>query len=1062
MPEPIKHSNYLYFAAFCVTVFYTLLSFFSGFISGGLLTLVTLLLIAIAYYLNTNQKTKLSGYLLLFASLTFLINFDSNIADNTGFIFYYLVFFLIINSNQNLSTKSKYLSFILLVIVFILTNSTNFFPALGSAINNKYQINFTFYINLFFAFGIFSILQLKPKTGDYNTENLNSVNVPSYLNFIANNVDDAVWVLNQDLEIIYCNNVFNEISKNLKGTHLDKGKNGLAEIDDSELYNFWKGFYEETKKQGKANGQRNSLIKNKQVEYIIKAEIIDNVFIFIKAHKKENKESIELKTVTENTFPYEVLEDVVLEFDEKNICKAIWYSNANKLIYPESYYLNNNLTKLFDEPFKIKLTQLAQEARLENTSKQIDYSFKVNGVIKHYTAKIKPKEQNGLLVVIEDNTERKKLFLELNRHKEFLDKLINNLPVGISVKDVSKGLTYTLWNKEMQRLFNVSEKDVLGKTDAEIFKSFEQIEAYSETDNMVVESKEPLLINKLQITTDTGQLILRNIKLPLLDKQGNVQQIIGIIENITQITLTQEELETTERRLNFALSGSRDAVWDINLATGEVYFSPVFKKMLGYNENEDPQLSLNDLMFKEDLNAVNEKLVNHLTGKTDYYEAEYRLHKKDGSVLWVLDRGKICETDETGSATRITGTFTDITYKKQLEEQIIAAKNEAEGAAKAKSLFLSTMSHEIRTPMNAVTGMINLLAQNATNEQKELINTLKFSADNLMYLLNDILDFSKIDAGKLELEKIEFNLKPLAQKTIEMYGLKAKEKEINISLQFDEAIPQNLVGDPVRIGQVVSNLISNAVKFTQQGNILVEMILRNKTEDEASIEIAVSDTGIGIEENKLNFIFEAFSQAQTDISRNYGGTGLGLAICKKLVELFGSKIYVTSKPGVGSKFWFTIKLPYITKSNVAQIATDETTPTVSLQGMRVLVAEDNMLNQYVLTRFLTNWGIEFDTAENGLEAIEFFRKKKYDLILMDLQMPELDGIEATKVIRKTNKSVQIFALTANAFNDVKEKVMQIGMNDFITKPFQPNELLKKLIKVYEESKKQPVSLKLFN
>lgn len=1060
MQNNAEKINALYFLTFCTILLYVLLLWFSGNMLFGFFATVCAGIFIYGYALLLKNNVGLAQKLIIISCSVMLLMLDSRLSDNTGFIFYYLVLaFLLINTQ--LPGRLKSILTALAVSNIILVNFTNFMPQLGSAINNYYHTNFTLYTNLAYSL-LFVLFMHNKKSKSNDTIEIGSTeNNDIYKNILLHD-EQAILIADKAFNILFCNQKFKELSIRITGKHLVEGDN-IQTFFKHEPNSFFMNLLQDAVTLGRKETVLEKNHNNQKELYKVVATLADDKIV-VKANIDKAKTEVVINDSNQKLGDIlKYFDDVLIVFDANNLCVDVIYSQADKLIFPENYYHQKSITTLFDEPFKVKFSQLVNEARTTNQNKQTEFTIKVNGVVKHYAARIIPQLNKQVFILLKDETYFKNQLKEAAKQKEFLDKLIANIPMGICVKNIKEGMKYTLWNKEMERLFKLKESDVLGKTDKEVFGSFEQFEAYTETDNMVIESKEPLLINKLQINSDNINLILRNIKLPILDKKGNVEQIINIIENITHITKTQEELELAESRWNFAITGSRDAVWDINLTNNDVYFSPVFKKMLGYSEDEEPEIVLNDIILKDDLEKVNAKLMEHLTGKTDFYEAEYRMIKKDGSIIWVLDRGKICEKDEAGNPLRITGTFTDITYRKQLEEQLIAAINEAESAARAKSLFLSTMSHEIRTPMNAVTGMINLLVDNVQPEKKELVNSLKNAADSLMYLLNDILDFSKIDAGKIELEHIEFNLKDIAEKTVELYQIKAKGKEIDISLQYDDKIPAVLIGDPIRIGQVLSNLVSNAVKFTNQGNVLIEMILRSKNENHASIEFAVSDTGIGIEENKIPYIFDAFSQAQSDISRNFGGTGLGLAICKKLVELFGSKIYVTSKPGIGSKFWFTIRLPYVDKTSI-NINDNQTEgiPAVSLHGMRVLIAEDNKMNQYVLVKFLTNWGVEFDMAENGLQATELFKKKKYHLVLMDLQMPEMDGFEATKIIREINTQIPVFALTANAFSDVKEMAYKIGMNDFIAKPFQPSELLKKLVKVYQETKKQPVNFKLFN
>jgi signal transduction histidine kinase/CheY-like chemotaxis protein len=386
----------------------------------------------------------------------------------------------------------------------------------------------------------------------------------------------------------------------------------------------------------------------------------------------------------------------------------------------------------------------------------------------------------------------------------------------------------------------------------------------------------------------------------------------------------------------------------------------------------------------------------------------------------------------------------EITKRKEVESQLLLAKDEAEQASHAKSEFLSIMSHEIRTPLNAVIGMGHLLLKhNPREDQIANLTALKTSADHLLVLINDILDFNKIESGKLELEESVFNIKKLITDIITGNKNSADERENKIVLDIDTRLSHHYLGDGLRLGQVFNNLISNAVKFTQKGTITVSAKLKNKLPNNyAQIDFAISDSGVGILSDKLNAIFMPFMQASTSITRKYGGTGLGLAITKRILGLLGSDIKVTSQVGSGSVFYFTLQLKIVEIDENTVAAEDVI--DFDLRGKRILLVEDTLFNILFATQLLEGWNAKIDVAENGLLATEKLQQASYDLVLMDLQMPVMDGYTATHKIREFNNTIPIIALTASATTNVREKVMAVGMQDYVTKPFNPNDFYLKL------------------
>jgi signal transduction histidine kinase len=390
----------------------------------------------------------------------------------------------------------------------------------------------------------------------------------------------------------------------------------------------------------------------------------------------------------------------------------------------------------------------------------------------------------------------------------------------------------------------------------------------------------------------------------------------------------------------------------------------------------------------------------------------------------------------------------EIERRTLVEQELKRAKEIAEDAARAKQQFLSTMSHEIRTPLNAILNTANLLrGENPRQDQIDDIETLQFSADNLMRLINDILDFSKIDAGKFEFEDIDFELRKQLSGIRQSFEYEATKKNLTFEIDVDEAIPGVIRGDSVRLSQILFNLVGNALKFTSRGGITVAVSLVSETEKEIELQFSVRDTGIGIAADKQAYIFESFTQASSSTTRKYGGTGLGLAITKKLVELQGGTIILRSKEKAGSTFTFTLRFGQSSKPWIEDDMVIRTT-FQSLKGLRVLVVEDNQVNMKIVSKFLAKWEAAIDVAENGLIAVRKVKENEYDLVLMDLHMPEMSGYEATQVIRQKEgdyyRNLPIIALTASAFLEDRDKIYSVGMNGYVIKPFNPTELYWKI------------------
>ncbi|MEZ4885703.1 MAG: response regulator [Chitinophagales bacterium] len=535
----------------------------------------------------------------------------------------------------------------------------------------------------------------------------------------------------------------------------------------------------------------------------------------------------------------------------------------------------------------------------------------------------------------------------------------------------------------------------------------------------------------------------------------------------------QLKVEESEKRFRHVFEDSQDAIY---ITTPEGQFSDFNQsllKMFGYTREEFTSLTKESLFDdKESLDIFNEELER--TGVVKDFEA--RLKRKNGSVLDCLFTSTAWRSID-GELTGYHGMIRDVTIRKKTQE-LEKAKQIAERSAMLKGQFLDNMSHEIRTPMNVVIGMTHLLEHTAlTNKQQEYIRALKLSADNLLKLINSILDFSKIEAGKLELELQPIRIQDLIQDLVQQHKYKAKENKINLFTQLDVSLPDKVIGDSVRLYSVLNNLVSNAIKYTDKGEVLIRVEVLDESSEFAEIKFSVRDTGIGIPEDKQATVFESFEQAHG--AANRGGTGLGLSIVKKIVELFGGEMELESEYGRGSTFSFHIKfekyieseyavvtndskgsnerddltMVYTSDNNIKHVSSKDVVQDVR-EKIDILLVEDHKLNQLVATDLIHKWSpnVNLQIADNGRIAIDMLQEfSAYDVILMDISMPEMDGYETTEYIRNKfpspTKDIPIIAMTAHAFKKNAQKCFDMGMDEFVAKPIDPNILYKKLNKI---------------
>ncbi|NCT93319.1 MAG: PAS domain S-box protein [Chitinophagaceae bacterium] len=642
---------------------------------------------------------------------------------------------------------------------------------------------------------------------------------------------------------------------------------------------------------------------------------------------------------------------------------------------------------------------------------------------------------------------RKKAEAEVNTSDARYRQIIENTSVVMYTTDINGTITFA--NQQVSDLTGYTVEELLGK-DFSFLVHPSWLQQVFNHYTAQFQQRIPSTVLEFITRTKSGQQkwVEQTAQLILIDDRVNGYQCM--VKDITEkkkIELELKESELKRRENQYRLE-----------AILENTTSPIFIK------NLDGRYLMVNRRFKELLGVTDEMVIN----KTDYEfsekEAADQFKRTDDEVIstrkpvesevWIYGPEgrknllviKFPLIDHKRKIFGVSGIATDITDRVLYQQKLIEARKNAEESKRMQEQFLANMSHEIRTPMNGIQGMTNLLLQTALDDQqKEFAVMIRRSVNNLLVIVNDILDFSKIKAGRLTIDKTRFQLQEILNHIRLQFDHEIAQKELSLDIQVDSDVPATLIGDPYRLNQVLINIIGNAVKFTVSGQVSLRISLVSRTDTQVSISFQVSDTGIGIPEEKMNTIFDAFTQAGPDIARNYGGAGLGLAICKGLIDLQHGSIEARSKFGEGSIFTFI--LPY-----ECEIITPENSNKGSdlLRGKRFLVAEDNEVNQKLVSYVLKKVGGEVDIAGNGRAAIELLEEKGniYDLIIMDIQMPVMDGYEATEYLRQVLKlRTPVIAMTATALKGDQERSVEVGMNDFMLKPFDFDDLYKRLIRL---------------
>lgn len=633
---------------------------------------------------------------------------------------------------------------------------------------------------------------------------------------------------------------------------------------------------------------------------------------------------------------------------------------------------------------------------------------------------------------------------EYDREALYLS-LVENLPVSVARKDVHGRITFA--NQAFCGLLGITPEEVLGKTDYDLYPK-ELADKYRHDDLWV--QKHLDVFSDVEQNYSAGETRYFEVrKTPILNKRGEVNGTQVIFWDVSAHKRVKAELDQERQLLNALLANTPDNIYFKDLDGRYIRISQAKAKRLALNHPLDAVGKTDSEFFDSEqvLRARQDEQSVIQTGRS-LVSKEEEIAWPNGTNTWVSTT-KAPLRNFVGDIIGTFGISRDITSRKLFEEAQEAAREAAEAANQAKSDFLAHMSHEIRTPMNAILGLTDLvLATKLDETQRDYLTTVLASSESLLSIINQILDFSKIDAHKMELESIPFSFGTWVKDTMKALEFRANQKGIELIAKIHPDVPDEICGDPTRLRQVIVNLISNAIKFTDEGNVTVAV---SSAEENQRIRLifSVSDTGIGIPEEKIGAIFDEFQQADSSTSRHFGGTGLGLSISARLVELMGGTISAESKSGTGSTFRFNVLLDHATEDQKQQLRADQTTPTtitIDKSSVRVLLAEDGLANQKLMVGLLERMGFSVHIANNGREAVELYTSEPFDLVLMDVQMPEVDGLEASALIRqqesRTGKpAVPIIAITAHASQADRQKCLDAGMDDFLSKPLRKHELL---------------------
>lgn len=763
--------------------------------------------------------------------------------------------------------------------------------------------------------------------------------------------------------------------------------------------------------------------------------------------------------------PYERIfnevEDLIYILDEKGRLLTGNRALVRRLGYPEAQLLGMNILMLHPESRASEVSQTVERLLGGNEQTCTIPLVAKSGELIQVESRIfqgRFREADAYFGICKDMTDLRKRESEALDSKAQLAAMLDNLPFYAWMKD-EKG-RFIAVNKPFEALVGKTADALIGKTDFDIWP-VAIARKYCDDDQYVVQSGTQLSLEEFILQGDHLEWV-ETFKAPIFDAYGQITGTTGMSRIITEQRKLQQELKGQKRFLKSMMDAIPDLIFykdaDSVYLGCNIAFS---EKFIGLSEEE--------IIGKTDLDFVKDKKLAEFFRQKDreMLEAgvpvtnEETITLADGSVI-EIETMKTPFFDEEGCASGLIGVSRDITARKQAERELVLAGRSAEAANIMKGQFLANMSHEIRTPMNGILGFLDLLQRTSLSEtQKNYLHEAWNASEILLYLINEILDFSRIEAGRMILESRDFRPRQVIENAVALIAPKAPGPGIQI--EFLNNLPEVVIGDPSRLKQILINLLNNAVKFTEKGAIRLSVERIHPEEEGVILHFMVSDTGIGIREEDIETLFEPFIQADASTSRRYGGSGLGLSITRELTRLMGGDIWVESVYGSGSTFHFIVRLQgaeglptdalsdlsNMPLADIAVVGTQEQMP-------RILLAEDNDINTKLIAVMLENKGLECDIAMDGEEAVQAFRMNDYDLILMDCQMPGMDGYEATRIIRQETvgrKRPAIVAMTANAMVGDRAKCLEAGMDDYMSKPISRtvfNGILSRYLPAYEK------------